>query len=152
MEVDQSVSDLSFPPSEFASANQWIDGNDDLFWAVMGGSPGNFGILTHVRIRPLHDKDYPDSRMMHAMTDYTPEKHRALESIWAEMSSDPELPRNYNCTLTILGPQSPMFDGPKIFEKKIKSGAIIFKQNYTREPIKYIHTIYIHLYSVSNQA
>ena len=122
MEVDQSVSDLSFPPSEFASADQWIDGNDDLFWAVMGGSPGNFGILTHVRVRPLHDKDYPDSRMMHAMTDYTPEKHRALESILAEMSSDPELPKNYNYMLTIMGPQPPLFDGPKVFEKKIESG------------------------------
>jgi len=110
------------PNSEFASADQLIAGNDDLFWAVMGGSPGNFGILTHVRIRPRHDKDYPDSRMMHFNVDYTPERHRDIESIMTEMSADPELPRNYNYMITIMGPQVPAFDGPKVFEKKIKSG------------------------------
>ena len=48
-----------------------IKNNDELFWAVMGGSPGNFGILTHVTFRPLHDKDYPDSRMMKFTIPYT---------------------------------------------------------------------------------
>ena len=117
-----NISHPTFLTSELVGADQLIPGNDDLFWAVMGGSPGNFGILTHVRIRPLHDKDYPDSRMMHFMTEYTPEKHHALESILAEMNGDPELPKNFNFCLTIMGPQVPMFHGPKVFEKMNKAG------------------------------
>ena len=108
--------------SEFCDADELIPGNDDLFWAVLGGSPGNFGILTHVRIRPLHDKDYPDSRMMYFVTPYTPEKHFALESIMAEMSSDINLPSDYNCSITIMGRTTPAFHGPMYFNLKQAKG------------------------------
>ena len=60
--------------------------------------------------------------MMFYAVDYTAERHRAVETIMAEMSADPELPRNYNYFITIMSPQIPQFDGPKVFEKKIKSG------------------------------
>ena len=99
-----------------------IPGNDDLFWAVMGGSPGNFGILTHVRFRPLHDKDYPDSRLMKILTVYTPEKHRALTALFAEMTRDEELPRNYHYALFTSSPGGPTVEGPKYFEQKKASG------------------------------
>ena len=60
--------------------------------------------------------------MMHFKVDYTPERHRALESIMTEMSADPEFPSNYNYMITIMGPEVPSFDGPKAFEAKIKAG------------------------------
>ena len=113
-------------PSEFASAEELIDGNDDLFWAVMGGSPGNFGILTHVRIRPLHDKDCPDSRMMKFLTDYTPEKHHAVTTVLAEMTGDEEFPPHYNYALSVSGPGRPQFEGAKFFNLKEASGMLIF--------------------------
>ena len=101
-----------------------IAGNDDLFWAVMGGSPGNFGILTHVRIRPFHDKDYPDSRMMKFLTAYTPEKHRAVTTVLAEMSGDQDLPTNYNYATMVSGPGRPSFEGTKFFNLKEATGML----------------------------
>ena len=111
--------------SEFAGNASMIAGNDDLFWAVMGGSPGNFGILTHVRIRPLHDKDYPDSRMMKFLTEYTPEKHSAVTTVLAEMTGDQEFPPNYNYALSISGPGRPSFEGTKFFNLKEASGMLL---------------------------
>merc|ERR1719412_1224543 len=108
------------PNSEFVCpcADQLICGNDDLFWAVMGGSPGNFGILTHVRLQPLHDKDYPDSRMIKFVTNYTPEKHQAVTAVLAEMTGDEDFPRNYHYALTLVGPARPEFEGKKTFNLK----------------------------------
>ena len=94
-----------------------IKNNDELFWAVMGGSPGNFGILTHVTFRPLHDKDYPDSRMMKFAIPYTAERHRNLETLFEEMMNDDnEVPRNFNLYYSILGKRVPLTVGPKYFE------------------------------------
>ena len=98
--------------------------NDDLFWAVLGGSPGNFGILTHVIFSPLRDKDYPDSRMMKFVTDYSKKKHHALETILAEMCQDEDLPRNYDYTIAIFGGKNVQFMGPEAFELLQKSGNI----------------------------
>ena len=96
-----------------------IEGNDDLFWAVMGGSPGNFGILTHVLITPLHDEDFPDSRMMKFLTKYTREKHHNVEKLMAEMSSDFNFPRNFDFVILILSPNTQTYFTPNLFKEKI---------------------------------
>ena len=95
-----------------------IDGNDDLFWAVMGGSPGCFGVVTHVLFCPMHDKDYPDSRMMKTMTLYTQEKHQKLEQLLAEAADDPDFPRNFDCTITVMTDRSLSFETKDSFEKR----------------------------------
>ena len=99
-----------------------IEGNDDLFWAVLGGSPGNFGILTHVYLRPLHDKDYPDSRMMKTMTIYSYEKHLAMEKLMAEMMADEDLSAGFDYCITIMSPKTPAFIGAKVFENLEQTG------------------------------
>merc|ERR1719330_1260717 len=76
--------------------------NDDLFWAIFGGSPGNFGILTHLWIRPLHDEDYPKSCGMKLFSLYSKEKLEKCLQIMAEMSDNPDFPRDIDYCLTLF--------------------------------------------------
>jgi FAD/FMN-containing dehydrogenase len=54
----------------------------DLFFAVLGGSPGNFGIVTRVILKPLLDADYPHSRGLRIVAPYN---YEALKNLYALM-------------------------------------------------------------------
>ena len=117
MKIIKSSIDILF--SQIANTEELIEGNDELFWAVLGGSPGNFGILTHLLLSPLHDKDYPDSRMMIFSTSYTREKHYKVQQLMAEMSDDTNFPRNFNYFITVINSRSHIFYTQNIFENII---------------------------------
>ena len=76
--------------------------NDDLYWAVLGGSPGNFGILTHVWLRPHKDDDHPDSRGFRNLNIYSKEKLENVLRVVAEMNDDQNLPRDFDICCTVM--------------------------------------------------
>ena len=49
----------------------------DLYWAVLGGSPGAFGVTTHLVFHPLLDEDYPHSTGWNANIPCTAERMEA---------------------------------------------------------------------------
>jgi len=49
----------------------------ELYWAVLGGSPGAFGVTTHLVFHPILDEDYPDSTGWDANIPYTAERMKA---------------------------------------------------------------------------
>ena len=76
--------------------------DNDLYWAVLGGSPGNYGILTHVWLRPLHDTDYPNSRGMKLLSVYSKKKLAKVLKVIAEMNEDKNLPRDFDICCSVL--------------------------------------------------
>jgi len=93
------------PDSELADKDRTPEQeqfDNDLYWAVLGGSPGNYGILTHVWFRPLHDADYPDSRGMKLMSVYSKEKLEKVLKIIAEINDDLDFPRDFDVCCTVL--------------------------------------------------
>jgi len=49
----------------------------DIYWAVMGGSPGAFGVTTELIIHPILDEDYPHSTGFSNAYSYTKERMEA---------------------------------------------------------------------------
>ncbi|KAI1463428.1 FAD-binding domain-containing protein [Daldinia caldariorum] len=82
----------------------------DLFWAFLGGSPGNLGVLMHFTIQMYRDQDYKGSRGMKAMYFYNPEILKRLVNILTEMSDDDNFPRNYDLCISVLSSAFPLLD------------------------------------------
>ena len=89
--------------------------NAELFYAILGGSPGNFGVITHYTIEVHRDAD-------HDFLETGPRPH-GFKGIWlyskmvvklllnevAAMADDPEFPRNFDLCVSVLSSSFPMF-------------------------------------------
>lgn len=50
----------------------------ELFYAVLGGSPGNFAIMTHIRLQALKSEAHPYARGLRVIAPYTNRVMRRL--------------------------------------------------------------------------
>ncbi|KAI1367944.1 hypothetical protein F5Y08DRAFT_336216 [Xylaria arbuscula] len=82
----------------------------DLFWAFLGGSPGNFGVLTHFTLQVHQDEDYNGSRGMKALYFYDTKTLKRLVDILVEMSDNEDFPRNYDLCISVLSSAFPLLD------------------------------------------
>ena len=76
--------------------------NPELFYALLGGSPGNLGVVTHVTIQVYNDKDYQGALGLKAMWFYNKDEVKRLMDILVEMSDDDDFPRNYDLCVSVL--------------------------------------------------
>ena len=76
--------------------------NDDLWFSVLGGSPGNFGIVVRLCIEVKHDDDYPNSK---ALFRFLPMKQDTIEKlldVFAETNDDKDLSHNIEYSVMVL--------------------------------------------------
>ncbi|MCJ1368930.1 hypothetical protein MMC20_000137 [Loxospora ochrophaea] len=92
----------------------------ELFYAFLGGSPGNFGVLTHFTVKVHRDCDYQGSRGLKALYRYDSTTLKRLLNILTEMSDDENFPRNYDLCITVLSSSSNILDVPPEFDAKMK--------------------------------
>src|SRR5678815_1614130 len=52
--------------------------NDELFWGVLGGNAGSFGIVTNYRFECIKDSDHPHSYGYAAARKYSKQKYKNL--------------------------------------------------------------------------
>eukprot|EP00898_Chlorokybus_atmophyticus_P002146 jgi/Chlat1/2932/Chrsp2S08906 len=73
-----------------------------LFYAMLGGSPGNYAVLTHIILQPLHDSDHPNSRGMKVIAEYKYDTVLALLKLMAEMVADDDFPADHDFCISVL--------------------------------------------------
>ncbi|KAJ7210874.1 hypothetical protein GGX14DRAFT_625091 [Mycena pura] len=81
----------------------------DLFFAWLGGSPGNLGVLTHFSIQVHRDDDHRGSIGLYATHLYNKDKLRKLVGHLAEMSDNENFPRNYDVCISVVSSSLKLF-------------------------------------------
>ncbi|KAF9965076.1 hypothetical protein BGZ70_005456 [Mortierella alpina] len=95
----------------------------ELFYSVLGGSPGNFGVISHVTLKVHRDEDHPLSRGFRGQVPYKREMLKQLLDLVVEMGDDEDFPADYDVCITMLSERPAQYaDTPE--EAKI----IIFAQ------------------------
>lgn len=95
--------------------------DEDLFFAVLGGSPGNFGVMTHVTLRVGKDADstgkenYPHSRGLMAMYPYRKEHMENLLALVAEFNNTKDLPGDLDLCVSCSSPFVAFMEGVRQF-------------------------------------
>ena len=92
----------------------------DMFYAFLGGSPGNLGVLTHFTIEVHRDSDYVGSKGLKALYWYKPETLKRLLDILVKMSDDQDTPRNYDLCVSVLSSSFPLLDLWPDLDKKMQ--------------------------------
>lgn len=103
---------------------RWVErgvaSDKELFFAILGGSPGNFGVITDLRLKVHRDQDHPKSRGMFGRVPYTPERFKALLDIMVGEDKTDDTPADFDYGLTVLSARP--------VEGKPQSGIVVFVQ------------------------
>ncbi|RHZ45673.1 hypothetical protein Glove_661g20 [Diversispora epigaea] len=139
---------ISYDETEQDYKAKWIKKGDELFRAVIGGSPGNFGIITHVKFMVLKDSDYPNSRGFFAVCKYDPKNFKTFLDIKLETVGEDD----FDYCVSVLS-DSGIEDEENALDKDPSYDETYNQQRYTNKGNKNViwpTIIIIHAYHYRN--
>jgi hypothetical protein len=90
--------------------NSTLPADQDLFFAVLGGGPGNYGIMTHLTITPGKDSDHQDSRAFRKVIPYDPKlDHKILAQLFNLIQEWESAPGDYDFSFTVASGEDNFF-------------------------------------------
>ena len=104
----------------------------DLYWVILGGNPGAFGVTTNLIFHPLLDEDYPHYTCFSSTTLHSPKKMKAVFEILKDLinrsnkSDDNALAEG----LELMVARSSNKNNNSIFTCTIANDAILFELGY----------------------
>ncbi|GJJ70206.1 hypothetical protein EMPS_02555 [Entomortierella parvispora] len=96
-----------------------VRADEDLFFAVLGGSPGNFGVLTHVTIRVHKDSDHNQSRGLKAIYPYDRDRLKRLLDDMVTMTEQTDFPADYDYCVTVLSQFNSLLFPPTTLDEQM---------------------------------
>ena len=97
--IDVSAKDKKWDVSD-------LNDNDAMFWAVMGGNPCSFGIITEIEFECIRDKDHPNSTGIQVIWGFTKESLKSLMTAFTDIlvkAKAKEIPPDYDFFFTVGG-------------------------------------------------
>ncbi|PNP39200.1 hypothetical protein TGAMA5MH_08877 [Trichoderma gamsii] len=82
----------------------------DLFFGLLGGSPGNIGVLTHFTVEVQDDNKYKGSKGLWMAFHYHQDTLKELLDILVEKGEDPNFPRSYDFTVNVVSRETNLLD------------------------------------------
>jgi hypothetical protein len=86
------------------------ESDKNLFFAILGGSPGNLCVITHFTIAVHRDADYAGSRGLKSLYWYNRSTLERLLDIVTDMSDDENFPRNYDYCVSVVSSSCKLLD------------------------------------------
>ncbi len=77
--------------------------DQDLWFAVLGGSPGNFGVVTRITVKCLRDTNHPKARGLKVAWFFNAATLQQLVQLINEFNDDPNYDPDFSLTVTALG-------------------------------------------------
>ncbi|KDR72759.1 hypothetical protein GALMADRAFT_126419 [Galerina marginata CBS 339.88] len=103
---------------------QWVRrgvaAEKELFFALLGGSPGNFAVITDLQLKVHRDQDHPHSRGLFGKVPYTPQLFKALVDVMVAEDETDEQPADFDYSLTVVSARPA--------EDKLHAGIVVFVQ------------------------
>lgn len=99
--ADGSVHTVSPDSSLGCSQDPCAAGEKNLFWAVLGGGPGSWGVVLDYTVTPVRDSKYPHSTMVKYAWIYRPDVWVAMSKKFFDVMKNPKFERDFMAVLKV---------------------------------------------------
>ncbi|KAF9574461.1 hypothetical protein EC968_006445 [Mortierella alpina] len=96
-----ATADKEVPEFRWIHRHSECEEEKELFYSVVGGSPGNFGVISHVTLQVHRDEDHLLSRAVRGRIPYDRNVLKQLLDLVVEMGDDDEFPADYDVVITM---------------------------------------------------
>lgn len=150
-----------------------VTDNDELFWGILGGNAGSFGIVTNYRIECIKDVDHPNSYGYARLQKYDKDHYKGLLTIvqdWTQRLTDGTVPDDADFLITVeseadtLIPPVPVLlvelvhsnsggpnqsvDGDQVFQPIIQAaekdaGIWVVQRAHGTKPLSYLSNLFV---------
>lgn len=115
--------------------------DEDLFYAILGGSPGNFGVLTHFTVSAYSNKNYEGSCGLKGVYKYDTGTLKKLLDILVDMANDENFPRNYDYCVNVASSSCRLTD---FFSELNKDKIMLLSELYGEDPKRHPRMIVVY--------